>query len=169
MRLAKWLLLGLLLLPLGEIAAFVLVAAILGVFPAFALLIAGSVTGALVLRHAGSGRLRRLKTAAKTGDIPDIRANSGSLLTVLGGLLLLLPGFLTGIVGILLLLPPVQRWIGRALGRMIERGTRAAGRPAVVDLEREEWQQVPEPRLPHRRPQRGNGGNGGNDSEGGER
>jgi UPF0716 protein FxsA len=166
MRLGKWLLSGLLLLPVGEIAAFVLVAAILGVIPALALLIAGSVAGALVLRHAGSGRLRRLKTAAKKGDIPDIRANSGSLLTVLGGLLLLLPGFLSGIGGILLLLPPVQHWIGRALGRMIERGTRAAGRPAVVDLERGEWRQVAEPRLPHERPQRGannSGGSGGSE------
>jgi UPF0716 protein FxsA len=152
MRLAKWLLFGLLLLPIAEIAVFVLVSAILGVFPALALLIAGSVVGAIVLRHAGSGRLRRLKTAAVNGDIPDIQANSGSLLTVLGGILLLLPGFLTDIPGILLLLPPVQRWIGRALGLAIARRAQPRGRPAVVDLERGEWQQVPEPRLPHERP-----------------
>jgi len=152
MRLAKWLLFALLLLPIGEIAAFVLVTAAIGVIPALALLVAGSVAGAIVLRHAGSGRLRGLKAAAGKGDISDIRANSGSLLTVLGGILLLLPGFLTAIPGILLLLPPVQRWIGRALGRAIARRTQPQGRPAVVDLERGEWQQVPEHRLPHERP-----------------
>jgi UPF0716 protein FxsA len=161
MRLAKWLLLGLLLLPLGEIAVFVLVSAILGVIPAFALLLAGSIAGALVLRRVGSGRLERLKVAAKKGDIPDIQASSGSLLGVLGGLLLLLPGFLTDILGILLLLPPVQRWIGRSLGRMIQRGTEPPGRPAVVDLDRGEWQQIAEPRLPPDRAARGGGKSGG--------
>jgi len=152
MRLAKWLLFGLLLLPVAEIAVFVLVSAILGTIPAFALLIALSIAGAIVLRYAGSGRLRRLKSAVAKGDISDIQANSGSLLTVLGGILLLLPGFLTAIPGTLLLLPPIQRWIGRTLGRAIERRAQPHGRPAVVDLERGEWQQMPEPRLPHERP-----------------
>lgn len=154
MRLAKWLLLALLLLPVGEIAAFVLVSLMLGTLLALALLVTGSLAGALVLRHAGSGRLARLKAAAKTGDIPDIQANSGSLLVVLGGLLLLLPGFLTGVAGILLLLPPVQRWIGRTLGRTIGRQTQQRGRPGVLDLERGEWEQVPEPRITHTRPPR---------------
>ena len=155
MRLGKWLLLGLLLLPLGEIAAFVLIAAIIGFIPAVALLIGMSVAGAWLLRHAGSGRLRALKTAAATGDIPAIQANSGSLLSVLGGILLLLPGFLSGILGLLLMLPPLQRWIRRAFRRTVARRTQPSGRPAIVDLERGEWQQVPEPRLPPERPRRG--------------
>jgi UPF0716 protein FxsA len=151
MRLGKWLLFGLLLLPVGEIAAFVLVATILGVVPAFALLVGLSVAGALVLRRAGSGRLGRLKTAAAKGDIPAMAASSGGILTVLGGILLLLPGFLTAVAGISLMLAPVQRWIGRTLHRTVERRTgRSArsGRPGVVDLEPREWQQVADPRLP---------------------
>lgn len=151
MRVAKWLLLGLLLLPAGEIAVFVLVASIIGFIPAFALLLGGSVAGALVLRHAGSGRLRRLKTAVVKGDIPDMQANSGSILVVFGGLLLLVPGFLTAILGVLVMLPPVRRWLGRRFRQTVERRARAAGRPAVIDLERGEWQQIPEPRLPRER------------------
>jgi hypothetical protein len=54
----------------------------------------------------------------------------------------------------------VQRWIGRTLGGHLKRhagGTsraREPGRPAVIDLEREEWEQVPEARLPPERPRK---------------
>jgi UPF0716 protein FxsA len=156
MPLRKWLSLALLLLPIGEIAVFVLVSALIGVFPAFALLLATSLAGAIVLRRAGSGRLARLKAAAAKGDIPELRANSGGLLTVVGGVLLLLPGFLTDILGLALLLPPVQRWIGRLLRQTVERRVRpsGSGRPAVVDLESGEWEQVPERQLPPKPPSR---------------
>jgi UPF0716 protein FxsA len=145
--------LGLLLLPVVETALFVLVSVLIGVLPAFALLVATSIAGAVVLRRAGSGRLARLKAAAAKGDISEVRANSGGILAVLGGVLLLLPGFLTDILGLSLLLPPVQRWVARLLRKTVDRRTRAAGgRPAVIDLESGEWEQIPEPQLPTKRP-----------------
>jgi UPF0716 protein FxsA len=153
MSLPRRLALGLLLLPVVEIALFVLVSVLIGVLPAFALLVATSIAGAILLRRAGSGRLARLKAAAAKGDISEVRANSGGILTVLGGVLLLLPGFLTDILGLALLLPPVQRWVGRLLRNTVDRRARAAGgRPAVIDLECGEWEQIPELQLPPKRP-----------------
>lgn len=151
MSLRKWLAAGLLALPLVEIALFVVVSALIGFLPAFALLVGTSVIGALVLRRAGSGRLARLKAAAAGGQIPELRANSG-VWTVLGAVLLLLPGFLTDILGVSLMLPPVQRWIGKILRQSIERRSRASGRPAVIDLESGEWRQVADRQLPPERP-----------------
>lgn len=152
MSLRKRIALGLLLLPVAEIALFVLISALIGVLPALGLLVATSLGGAIVLRRAGSGRLARLKAAAAKGDIPEIRANSGGVLTVLGGVLLLLPGFLTDILGLALLLPPVQHWIAQILRQTVERRARAGGRRSVVDLESSEWQQIPERQLPPERP-----------------
>lgn len=160
MRLGKWLGLGLLLLPLGEIAAFLLAASLLGVLPAFALLLGMSLAGVLTLRQAGKAGLSRLKTAAAHRDIPQFLASQGRVLTLAGAILLALPGFLTGFAGLALMLPPMQRWIGRAVGGYLKRhvnGTsraRRPERPAVIDLEREEWEQVPEARLPPERPRR---------------
>ena len=68
---------------------------------------------------------------------------------MLGGFLLLLPGFLTDVLGALLLLPPTQRAIGAALRRAVGRAERTSGEPGVVDLPPEEWRRVPEERIPH--------------------
>jgi UPF0716 protein FxsA len=153
MSLPRRLAVGLLLLPVAEITLFVLISMAIGFLPALGLLVATSILGAVVLRRAGRGRLARLKAAAAKGDISEVRANSGGILTVLGGVLLLLPGFLTDILGLSLLLPPVQRWIAGLLRQSVERRARAAGgRPAVIDLESGEWERMPEPQLPPRRP-----------------
>src|SRR3569623_2938538 len=53
MNVAKWLLLGLLALPMAELAAFIAVAAVNGFVPALAFQIAGSLAGGLILRRAG--------------------------------------------------------------------------------------------------------------------
>jgi UPF0716 family protein affecting phage T7 exclusion len=60
------------------------------------------------------------------------------------------PGFLTDVLGALLLLPPTQRAIGAALRRAVARMERASGRPDVVDLPPGEWRRVPEERIEHR-------------------
>jgi UPF0716 protein FxsA len=158
MRLGKWLALGLLLLLLGEIAAFLLTAALFGALPAFALLLGMSLAGVLILRQAGRTGLSRLKTAARRRDIPELLASQGRVLTLVGAILLALPGFLTGFAGLALMLPPLQRWLGCSLAGYLKRRANAAsragqrGRPAVIDLKREEWEQVPEARLPPERP-----------------
>jgi UPF0716 protein FxsA len=148
----KWIVLGILALPAAEIAIFILVAAKIGFLHAFGLLVAASVAGLIVLRHAGRARLERLRVAVTQSGIAELQAGGEAILTVLAGILLLLPGFITAVLGIILLIAPVRRWIGRRTERFIR--TSQSRQPAgVVDLDREEWSQVPEQALddPRRR------------------
>jgi UPF0716 protein FxsA len=140
---AKWIVIGILALPAAEIALFILVAAKIGFLHAFGLLIATSVTGLIVLRHAGRAQMQRLRVAVTQSDIAELQAGGEAILTVLAGILLLLPGFITAVVGIMLLIAPVGRWIGRRMERFI-RTSRSHQPAGVVDLGREEWSQVPE-------------------------
>jgi UPF0716 protein FxsA len=73
-------------------------------------------------------------------------ANSVGVVTVLAGLLLILPGFLTDLVGIGLLIGPVRRWCGRVFRTWI--GRKGRGERSVVDLAPGEWKQVQERELP---------------------
>jgi UPF0716 protein FxsA len=141
----KWFIAAIVLLPLVEIAVFVLVAVAIGLGPAFLLMILTTVIGALVLRRAGRRQIGLFRAAVTETSISGIEADSAGLLTVLAGLLLFLPGFLTDFVGAALLIGPVQRWCSRRFRGGIVR--RDPADPAVVDLTPGEWQQMPERRI----------------------
>jgi UPF0716 protein FxsA len=147
MNVAKWLLLAVLALALAELAVFIAVAANIGFAWALGLVLAGSLTGALVLRHAGGSHIARVRVALGDGNFTALQADSSGFLILLAGILLLIPGFITDIVGLLLLIGPLRRALGAALqgGRPPPRGD------GVVDLEPEQWHRVPDPTLPDRR------------------
>jgi UPF0716 protein FxsA len=149
MSLVKWAIFGLLMLPFMEIAIFIAVALKLGILAALALTILTSLAGMAVIRNAGSSDIQRVRTAFGERTISRIELDGSGLLTLLGGFLLVLPGFLTDILGALLLLPPTRRAIGAALRRAAGRVERASGQSDVVDLPPEEWRRVPEERLSH--------------------
>jgi UPF0716 protein FxsA len=144
----KWFIAAILLLPIAEIAAFVAVAAMVGVGWALTLMLATTVAGVLAIRGVGRGELQRLRRALAERDQsgPEatidrvIEANAGGFLTVIGGFLLVLPGFLTDFVGIALLVGPLRRWL---LCRWLRHHGSAAG--GVVDLAPGEWQPMPAP------------------------
>ena len=150
MNVAKWLLLGLLALPLAELAAFIAVAAVYGFAFALMLLIAGSVAGGLILRRAGGQHVARMRVAMQDGfaqnNFTALRADGVGGLTLLGGFLLAVPGFITDVLGLLVLAVPLWARLGEALGRRPP-PQRADG---VVDLEPEQWRRVDDPALPGR-------------------
>jgi len=150
MNVAKYLLLttilAVLLLPLMELAAFVAVAAQIGFFPALALIAAGSFAGVLILRHAGGSHIARVRVALGEGSFTALQADGSGGLVLLAGILLAVPGFITDVVGLLLLIAPLRRAIAAAFGP-VEPRTRADG---VVDLPPEQWRRVPDPQLPDR-------------------
>ncbi|HEY5166425.1 MAG TPA: FxsA family protein [Pseudolabrys sp.] len=146
MNVAKWLLLALLALPLAELAVFIAVAATIGFAWAVSLVLAGSLAGGLVLRHAGGSHIARVRVALGEGSFAALQADSSGFLILLAGILLLIPGFITDIVGLLLLIAPLRR----ALGAMLRRGAPPARGDGVVDLEPEQWHRVPDPALPDR-------------------
>ena len=152
MNVAKWLLLALLALPLAELAVFIAVAASIGFAWGLALLLAGSLAGALVLRHAGGNHIARVRVALGEGHFTALQADSSGFLVLLAGILLAIPGFITDIVGLLLLIAPLRRLLGAAL----RGGAPPPRSDGVVDLAPEQWQRVPDPALPDRRGNKGN-------------
>ena len=146
----KWILLGLVALPIVEIAVFILVAASIGLVWALAITLATTALGLLVLRLAGQGwvaLIRRASSGGMSGIEAGIEANPNGLLLVLGGILLVLPGFITDAVGALLLIAPLRHWMGLTFQRRA--GTRRAP-DGVVDLGSEEWKEVPNREIENR-------------------
>jgi UPF0716 protein FxsA len=143
----KMIALGLLLLPVAEIAAFITVAALVGLSSAFVLLILVSLAGMLVLRRLGGGAVTRLRTAAGTAEFAGMTLDGTGMAAALGGILLVIPGFITGFVGAMVVLPVSRRWLLMGFRRLVSAGRRPTG-PQIVDLQRDEWQPVPSPKLP---------------------
>jgi UPF0716 protein FxsA len=144
---AKWALLTLLALPFLELSVFIVVAAIVGFGWALSLVLIGSAAGFLILRHATGGHITRMRVALDEGHFTSLQADESGGLIVTAGILLLIPGFITDIVALCLLIPPLRHAVRLALGRAVA----PARNNGVVDLAPEQWRQVPDPPLPDRR------------------
>jgi UPF0716 protein FxsA len=131
--------LAVLALPILELAAFIAVAAAIGFGWALSLILAGSLCGALILRQAGSGHTTRIRVALDRGSFAALQTDVGGSLTLLAGILLLIPGFITDIIALVLLAGSLRRAFIGAPPRQ-ENG--------VVDLTPEQWHQMPDPSLP---------------------
>lgn len=131
-RVAALVLLGLFI---AEILVIRAVAGLIGGGPTFLLLVATSVLGAWCIAHEGRRTWRALGDAVRAGRPPE-RELADSVLVVVGGLLLLLPGFVSDVLGLVLVLPftrvlvrgLVTPFIGRHL---LVTGQRGAGRSPV--------------------------------------
>lgn len=124
-------------------------AAIIGFAWALVLVLAGSLTGALILRHAGGNHIARVRVrvALSDGGVTALQADSSGFLVLLAGILLLIPGFITDIAGLLLLVTPLRQ----ALGAWLRGDAPPPRRDGVIDLEPEQWRLVGDPALPDRR------------------
>ena len=148
MRIARWLLTALLMLPLMELVAFIAVALAIGFGPAFGLILLGSFGGMLLLRHAGGSHISRIRVAAAGGDFSTLAADSTGGIILIAGVLLVIPGFITDLIGLTLLVGPLRRALFALAGMRAGAAPQADG---VVDLEPEQWRRVPDPELPDRR------------------
>jgi UPF0716 protein FxsA len=144
MNVAKWVLSVLLMLPFLELAAFIAVAVALGFWWALGLILASSLAGALILRHAGGNHIARMRVAMGQGSFTALQADGSGGLIMLAGILLLIPGFITDVMGLAVLAASLWR---RAFA--IDAAT--ARNDGVVDLTPEQWHQIPNPTLPDRR------------------
>ena len=104
----------LLALPFIEIAGFVIVGSQIGVLATLALVIAAGVLGAVLLRVQGFGVMARVRRELDAGQDPSRELANGAMILV-AGILLLIPGFFTDIIGLLLFLPPVRSLAWRFL------------------------------------------------------
>ena len=143
----KWIILAILLLPLAEILAFILVAAAdrdgLGVAPD-----AGRPRwpGFWCCARPAEAGSPASASRSPTPTSPASRPTPAGFLTVLAGLLLFLPGFLTDLIGAALLIGPVRRWCGKSFRLWVRR--QSSDRSAI-DLAPGEWEQLPDPKLPN--------------------
>ena len=147
MNVAKYLLFAVLALPFLELAAFIAVAQAVGLLWALALIGAGSFAGAMVLRHAGGNHIARVRVAMGDGGMSALQADNAGAAILFAGILLLIPGFITDALGLLLLIAPLRR----ALAALVGFNAAPPRDDGVVDLEPEQWHQVPDPVLPRRR------------------
>lgn len=125
----RWLLFLLFIaLPLAEIYVLAEVGAALGGVATVALVVFSAVLGALLLRHQGFYTVRAVRASLDRGEPPAVPVLEGMLL-VLGGGLLLLPGFLTDGVGLALLIGPLRRALVAGLLRRVLVVRRPPGPP----------------------------------------
>jgi UPF0716 protein FxsA len=115
-----WLVLLLIVMPIVEIYVIIQVGQAIGALWTIALLIADSLIGARLLRWQGRTAWRRFQEAVAAGRMPHNEVIDGVMIAV-GGTLLLTPGFITDVFGLLLLLPPARAVIRRAVTRSIRR------------------------------------------------
>jgi UPF0716 protein FxsA len=149
----KRVVIAVLLLPVAEIAVFLMVAALIGFLGAFALMLATTLAGVVVLRRAGRGRIARFRVAVSDAEITGVEANTADFLTVLAGFLLVLPGFLTDLIGAALLVGPSRRWFGRTVRSWVSTSwisRKPHAERGVIDLAPSEWQQVPDREIENR-------------------
>lgn len=104
----------LLVVPVIEIAVFILVGGEIGVGWTIALILATAILGTILLRQQGFGVLAEIRNDVNAGRLPAQPMAHGVLIIV-AGVLLLTPGFVTDALGFLLFVPGVRRWIWRVL------------------------------------------------------
>ena len=93
--------------PIAELALLIQVGQLIGVWWTVALLVADALLGSWLLRTQSRAAWRRFNDALAAGKIPHREVIDG-VLVIFGGVLLLTPGFITDIFGLLFLLPPTR-------------------------------------------------------------
>ncbi|MEU6808870.1 FxsA family membrane protein [Streptomyces sp. NPDC046831] len=123
-RLRSWLPVGVAVWLVLEIWLLTLVADAAGGFTVFLLLAAGFLLGAVVIKRAGRRAFRNLSEALRADGAPARGGGNGWMM--LGGLLLMIPGLISDVLGLLLLVPQVQKAVGRRTERTLGRRLRAS-------------------------------------------
>ncbi|MGW7432510.1 FxsA family membrane protein [Streptomyces sp. NPDC054861] len=127
-----------------EIWLLTVVAGAAGGLTVLALLVGGAVLGAVVIKRAGRRAFKNLtetferaQAAARSGAAPTeqdrVGAEDRNGFLMLGGLLLMLPGLISDVAGLLLLVPPVRSLLGRYAESAVERRMNAAPAGSLQD------------------------------------
>lgn len=114
-------------IPIAELYVIIQVGQLIGIWPTLILLLADAVLGSMLLKHEGRSAWRRFNEALASRRFPGREVADGALIIV-GGTLLLTPGFITDVFGLFFLLPPTRAISRRILKRF------TIGRFAVVGV-----------------------------------
>jgi UPF0716 protein FxsA len=126
--------------PLAELYVLIQVGQEIGALSTIGLLVAVSIVGAWLAKRQGVGVWRRIKAQIDAGQVPAAHLVD-AVLVLVAGVLLLTPGFITDVLGILLLLPPTRALVRRMLhaglvGRVerVRNVIPGADRPPDIDV-----------------------------------
>jgi UPF0716 protein FxsA len=122
------------LVPLAELYVIFKVGDAIGIPLTLAILVADSLIGSLLLKSQGRAVWNRFNETMRAGRIPHQEVVDG-VLVIFGGAFLITPGFLTDIIGILLLLPPTRSLFRKLVQRRIGRRSVAARPRPAWDVE----------------------------------
>lgn len=129
-----WLLVALLGWPLMEIGLFVVIGGQIGLWATLAWVVLSAMLGVLALRIIAVRQALALRDGLRAVRDPA-RLAAGGVMGVVGAALLILPGFLTDALGLLLLLPPVQLLVARAVLARVKVVHAGSGPADVVEGE----------------------------------
>jgi UPF0716 protein FxsA len=116
----RWLLLvAFIVVPLVEIWTILQVGRVIGPWWTIALLVVDSIIGSWLVKREGGRAWRALRSALERGRMPATELADAALILV-GGTLMLTPGFVTDLVGILAILPFTRPFARRLLTRVVE-------------------------------------------------
>lgn len=121
----------LLLYLIVEVAAIWAVASLVGALWTIVLLLAGAFVGSWLARREGGKVIQSLMGAARAGKSGHQEVTDG-MLVGLGGLLIFLPGFVTDILGLLVMVPPTRTLLRKAWLRRLERRVHVRSQRIVV-------------------------------------
>ena len=115
--------------PIAELWVIIEIGGAIGILPTVALLIADSLVGAALARSQSRAVWERFNQALAEGRLPGKEVFDGAMV-IFGGALLLTPGFITDVLGIILLLPPTRAVVRGFLARTVARRGSVAFRVA---------------------------------------
>jgi len=118
-------------LPIFEVWLLIQVGQQLGVWPTVLILVLEAVLGVWLMRHEGSRAWKALTDAFETGKVPSGELADAALILV-GGVLLMLPGFVTDIFGFLFLLPWTRPAARKVIAFFLARRMNRMGIPAAM-------------------------------------
>ncbi|MCY6383159.1 FxsA family protein [Hoeflea prorocentri] len=149
----------LLIVPLAEIGAFIVIGREIGVFWTLAMVFFTAVLGSILLRVQGFGLVRRIQQEMEAGRVPGRELVHGVMIMI-AGVLLLTPGFITDAIGFLLFVPAIRDagWAmiksrftvvhaGGFGSRGFERDRKGSG-PGTIDLDEADFKRDPDPDSP---------------------
>lgn len=141
----------LLVIPLAEIAAFIVIGGQIGVLPTLAMVFVTAVIGSFLLRRQGLRVFRRIESEMRQGQAPARELVHGVMILA-AGLLLLTPGFVTDTLGFLLFIPAIRERVFAFLSSRIKVSTSGfqpstgpsqsrshRGQATVIDLDESEF------------------------------
>ena len=146
----------LLVVPLAEIAAFVVIGGQIGVWATLGMVLLTAIVGSFLLRWQGIGLFNRINTEMRANRVPGRELIHGVMILV-AGVLLLTPGFVTDSLGFLLFVPAVRDLVWRLVKDKVVVQTMSGGfgtasgnpggftrggdaRDGVVDLDEDEFE-----------------------------